>query len=207
MEQIAILSANGQPADLTTARRVLLFEKTTDQTWMERKAFSFALLPTTNTGQLRDQVRNLITKLDSCRIIAGHGINGLAYHVLDRMGLHIFEITALNANVLQGIWDDVEKSEARPQQDEEVPLSPTPVAEGIYYLDFIRLQQLHPEISSKRALQPFLQNTPFNRLNLLCSHLPLWFQEPAYKQNYFLRTKKYGGNLLISISRRTCKEE
>lgn len=207
MEQIAILSANGQPADLTTAQQILLFEKKAGQTWVERKAFPFALLLAANTVQLRDQVRNLITKLDGCRIIAGRGINGLAYHVLDRMGLHIFEISELNSNVLQGIWDDVEKSEIRPYEDEKVPLSPTPVAEGIYYLDFIRLQQLHPEISSKRALQPFLQNTPFNRLNLLCSHLPLWFQDPAYKKQYSLRTKKYGGNLLVSISRRTCKEE
>ncbi len=204
-ERIAILCQSGQPASLDTVQQVVLYEKTTSG-WTERKAFPFQLVPASNTGRLRDQIRDLITKLDGCRILAGSTIQGLAYHILDRMGFHIFEIQQLSPEILQDILQDIEASKIMAEQPEDIPLVPTLVSDGVYYLDFIRLQQLHPEISSKRALQPFLNTTPFVRLNILCSHIPLWLKESAYKKRYALRTKKYGDSLLLSLTIRECSK-
>ena len=205
-EQIAILCHNRQPATLHEADTILIFELDPAGSWLERKAFPFHLTSTPKMDALRDQIRDLITRLGTCRIIAGQAINGLAYHVLDRMRLAIFEIRQIDTATLNQILQDVQQA-APPDTAEDMPRHPVCTGDGIYYLDFIRLQKLHPEISSKKALQSFLQHSPFIKLNILCSHVPLWLKNAEYKQAYTQRTKKYGDSLLLSLSPKTCQEQ
>jgi Fe-only nitrogenase accessory protein AnfO len=210
LRQIAVLCRNNCPSSLKEAEKIHIFESPEQNAsgdWLERKIFPFQLKKTTRMSEFRDEIRTLITKLGDCRIIAGSSIDGLAYHILDRMGFHIFEISSLDSATLHGIAQDVAQADALPEKEDNLPLAPSASSPGIYYLDFIRLQQVHPEISSKRALQPFLQSTPFIQLNVLCSHVPLWLAAPAYKKIYTLRTKKYGSNLLLSLSPKNCFKE
>lgn len=205
-EEIAVIcTENKQLCPLTEMTTIVVYEKSPTG-WQERKVFPFALRQGKNMDELRNDIRNLITKLPDCRIIAGKSIQGLAYQVFNRMGFHIFEISSLQEDTFDGIVLDTDLTASQAEKPELPSLSAQKSAkktgEGIFYLDLIELQTSYPEISSKKALQPILAAPDFKKIDVLCSHIPLWLETPAYKKAFSLRTKKYGQNLLLSVSQK-----
>jgi len=201
---IAILCGDKDTlCSLDEVQTITIWEQQALSGWQKRKIFPFQIAPAVSMEALRNQIRNLITMLDDCKIIAGLSITGLAYHVFDRMGFRIFEISALQEDTFDKILADIKQSDdisaATP-----VPTAPIALSDGVYHLDLIQLQEHFPDISSKKALQSFLHDTPFIRLNLLCSHLPLWLKTPEYTKEFSIRTKKYGNGLMAAISKKTC---
>lgn len=204
--EIAVISTENQQLCPLTEMTTIVVYKKSQGIWQERKVFPFSLRQGKNMDELRNDIRNLITKLPDCRIIAGKSIQGLAYQVFNRMGFHIFEISRLSGDILDGISLDADSATKAPEKSELPKVSAQKTArqigEGIFYLDLIELQTSYPEISSKKALQPILAAPDFKKIDVLCSHIPLWLETPAYKKAFSLRTKKYGQNLLLSVSQK-----
>ena len=94
----------------------------------------------------------------------------------------IFEIESLDAAMLDKIVNDLYNNLHNINAGAAVPTSPVETANGIYYLDLIKLQNAHPDISSKKALRAFIDNSPFIRLDLVCSHIPAWLKSPEYEK-------------------------
>lgn len=180
----------------------IIYEKENNN-WKARKQFTIQITAKTNPETFRNEIRTIIAKLDDCKIIVSQSLTGLAYHIFDRMGFYIFETAELAPDTFDQILHDIDKN-TQELTTQEMPTKPMKTDEGIYFLDFIQLQQVHPEISSKRALQPFLQSTPFIKLDILCSHLPPWLESPDYKNRYDIFKKKRNNAMLISISPKSC---
>jgi hypothetical protein len=90
------------------------------------------------------------------------------------MGLSVFEIKCLTDELLDQLVADVERT--LPHSADECPRCPVETAErGRYFLDLVKLQEAHPEVSSKQALREFL-STSFRDLTLICSHVPPWIE-------------------------------
>jgi len=203
---IAILCGDKDTlCSLDEVQSITIWEQQSSAGWQKRKIFPFQIAPTASMDALRNQIRNLITMLDDCKIVAGLSITGLAYHVFDRMGFRIFEISSLQEDTFDKILADIKQSD-NVSADVPVPTTPVALSDGVYHLDLIQLQEHFPDISSKKALQSFLHDTPFIRLNLLCSHLPLWLKTPEYTKSLSIRTKKYGSGIMATISKKTCIE-
>ena len=151
---------------------------------------------------LREDIRNLIAELDDCKIIVGKTISGLAYHMFDKMGFDIFEIEQFNAKILDQILSDLTCTSTKninmtSPVEMDVP--------GIYFLDLISVQNQNPEISSKMILQPFLTNTPFLQLNLICEHLPPWIENFITGKEMKLTTEKTtDGKVQVNITKTYC---
>jgi hypothetical protein len=153
-------------------------------------------------SSLRKDIQKLILKLDECKIIVGKTISGLAYQIFDKKGFDIFEVEQFNPAILDRILSDV-KSTTTEKKDVTSPVE-TGVP-GVYFLDLITLQQQNPEISSKMVLQPFLTNTPFLRLNVICSHLPPWMENFACLKGMKVKTEKMAdGKIQLEIIKITC---
>ncbi len=145
--------------------------------WQIAREIPFAAAPGEPISSIRSKMENLTRQMKDCKIIAGKSVSGLAFHILDRMEFQIFEIDSLSDDVLDGILFDI--SSARTQRERLCQTHTGPVqtdTPGHYFLDLISLQRSSPEISSKQALQPFLRNTPFLQLELVCSHVPPWLE-------------------------------
>lgn len=176
-----------------------------DSKWSITKEIPIEIDFSAGMGILRDQVRDLIGKLDDCKIIAGQELQGLPYSVFDRMGFHIFNITDLSDEVLDGILSDIAAGDELERMRKEIieKAKPAETSEsGIYYLDLIALQEECPEISSKKALQAFFKETPFLELDLVCSHLPPWINECGYE---IATTAYQGDKIKAKITNKFCK--
>jgi Fe-only nitrogenase accessory protein AnfO len=49
--------------------------------------------------------------------------------------------------------------------------------EGYFYLNMKEILSKNPQLTSKRILIPYLKNGEFDRLDIICSHVPKWFDK------------------------------
>lgn len=192
---------NNNLTDFISLSHVIIFEQDGNN-WNIRKRFPFNFHSIKTPQEIRDHTRNLIVKLDDCKIIASQSINGLIYNVFDRMMFAIFEIDGLDDDMLNKIILDIYNNLHQINSNITVPTAPVETTKGIYYLDLIKLQAAYPDISSKKALRNFIDSTPFFRLDLICSHIPAWLKSSDYENSLEISTKKSGSALLASISKK-----
>ena len=99
---------------------------------------------------------------------------------------------------------DIEESDEKRRRKEEMIHNAGPVetqTPGIYFLDLGQLQTECPEVSSKKALLPFLSNTPFLELQLVCAHIPPWLETD---DSYEKKVRNVNGKVHITITRKQC---
>jgi Fe-only nitrogenase accessory protein AnfO len=142
---------------------------------------------------IRENISQMLSAFNECRIIITKSISGIPYQIFDRSGFIICESEDFDLDLLDAIRADLIS------QDEEARayarlLSKTPEetdVPGYYRFDLTQVQKKHPELSSKMALLPFLKETPFYALEVVCDHIPPWFENqlPAMHLQYRIENK------------------
>lgn len=158
--------------------------------WLVEKAISWSLLDAKDMSEIRDKVRELIGQLGACNILICRKITGVAYHIFEKHGFELFEAEELVDGIFDQILADLDEAEETAKTLRSMPKEPIcPNDDGVYYLNLIELQQQFPEISSKKAMQNFMENTVFYRFELICNHLPPWTEELMQRKNYGYTTE------------------
>lgn len=203
------IAAAMQDSDLSNSflecTHLSLFKRE-DAGWKAVRQVPVELPDFTAPSDFRDRLRGLIDAVgEDCRILAGRNISGLAFNVFDRMGFYIFDIIEISDACFDGILSDIEAGDEAARIRRETLENARPVetdTPGHYYLDLIMLQDSNPDVSSKKAIRTFLEDTPFLELELRCSHLPPWMEDMGYE----IRTSpSSGGAVKATVINRFCK--
>lgn len=183
----------------TTVLKVIIFERDS-ALWKETDECYVNLSPASDIGAVRRALDALLERLGDCRIAAGPCISGILFRELDKRGFYIFETSVFTPETLDGILGDIEKSDGAPN-GAEVPAQPVETeTPGVYQMDLIKLQETHPEITSKQALRDFIETTPFYELRLVCAHVPPWLESGPYD----ITAESVGGSMLAAVRKKQC---
>lgn len=203
--QIAIIMQdNSLSNSYVDSTHINVYEKSNDK-WCSIKSIPINIDFTLELSQLREQFKELVSKLGDCEIIACKDLIGIAYHMFNRMGFSIFNIDNINDETFFGIISDIETGNELNQLKQQALLNLGPVEKetsGMYFLDLLELQKSFPDLSSKKALQPFFKETPFVQLELICSHLPPWIEEYGYT----IKTSIFDSNKTRAMIDNYCKK-
>jgi len=183
------------------AGKFLIYEKRTDK-WTVTGEAEFEKIIPSNPAQTRKMTEKLLPLLDGCDIIAGGTLVGIPYSVFDMAGKHIFQINGVNDGVLDGIVNDIENADIQRNLKEKIIKEARPVetaTPGVYSLDLIALQTECPEVTSKKAMADFLENTPFLELRLICKHIPPWIENSG---KYDIQAQNKNGAVIAVITRK-----
>jgi len=164
--------------DFFNANRFLFYKKQTDKWAITGEAEFEKIIPST-PAKTRKMTEELLPLLDGCDILAGGTLVGIPYSVFDMAGKHIFQMSEVNDEVFNEIVKDIQNADAQRNLKERIIKEARPVetgTPGVYSLDLIALQIECPEVTSKKAMADFLENTPFLELHLLCKHIPPWIE-------------------------------
>lgn len=176
---------------------------TKDGEWnMDRQINVLSPLPQ-DTQALRKYIRALAESMGDCRVIAGGGMSGLPYNIFGKAGFSVFDITKLSPEILDDIADDV--SSATLLADEACRDATGPIESsipGIFSVNLIKAQSSDPSVSSKKLLQPFLRDTPFFELHMVCSHIPPWLEDGCWD---IKQEKTRDGNIKAVLIKKQCK--
>ena len=171
--------------------------------WQQLEAIPFTLSGCYELAEMRDRIKVLERQLPQGAIIAGTSISGLAYNEFSQMGFCLCELESFSPDILDALAAEV-AAEAEPSA--QVPTEPvsgdTP---GCYRINLMEVQAAHPEISSKKALRPFLASTPFVELEIICSHMPPWLEGHMKERNLTCsHSRTPEGSLRLRISHALC---
>ena len=202
-----IINQNNKLTSLETGTTLILFNKQ-DHSWQKVKEISYKIDITTKISEIRDNIRALILQLEDCKIVVGKTITGLSYNIFERMGFEIFEAEALSSALLEEIQSDLAAETGfTTKEAAAIPTAPISTSEpGVFFLDLIELQEKYPELSSKKALQSFIETNPFYRLDVVCSHIPPWFEVilPKKNLNYIIKDLDKH-RVQVSIIKKLCQ--
>lgn len=214
---IAVLfGENEYLADFNNLKCIRVYSKN-NEGFRIVKEISCDFANTSDLSEFRAFLAKIVEEIGNVKIIAGSQITGIPFHFFVRQGFEICEAKKMSEALLNQIYEDYieEKQEAKLSTEEmqerteaaKTPIEPIKVdEEGDYFLDFIRIQKYRPEISSKKALLPFLSNELFQTLTVICSHIMPWLE------NYFIQNKnmefsykREDGICTIIISHKICE--
>lgn len=186
-KQIAVLlNCSGQTETINEASIIKVYSKEKDY-WKVSNEFSFTLKNLTTVKSIRETMSNLIKTLNNCKVIVAKELSGIPHTVLDMSGFTVIEVEGIPADFLDNVLESIEDnklSKILSIKEDETNTSPVPMNnDGHYYMNLKELQNKNLGVTSKQALLPFLHNTSFYELIIICSHLPNWLEGELKKLN------------------------
>jgi len=209
-EIAVILNDSGQTETIHEASIIKVYSKEKDH-WEVINEFPFTLKDLTILKAIRENVLNLVKILDKCKIIVAKKLNGVPNNILDMSGFTIVEVEGNPEEFLDDVLERIEELElslisaAREKELSAGPVSPND--DGYYYINLKELQNKNSGVTSKQALLPFLNNTSFYQLEIICSHAPKWLEEELKRINMASVTTMVKANeYKITVCNKTCNE-
>ncbi|HEY5555361.1 Fe-only nitrogenase accessory AnfO family protein [Acetobacterium sp.] len=179
-----------------------------EEGWQISKDFPCKPVLTGELTTIRDNIKNIINQLGSCRVIITKSITGIPYHTFDKAEFIICEVESFDLELLDAIKEDLiatplESADLMNKSPESPKESDIP---GHYIFDLVQMQKSTPEITSKMALLPFFKGVPFVSLDIVCEHIPPWFDKTfdAMKLTYEV-LKKNDESTHVIVTHTNCK--
>lgn len=204
MNSIAVLlNNNGETCSWLDNGIIKLYKKR-DEKWIELKSFEYSISTDTNIINLRKNLSELVEKLDDCKIFVAKEVSGQLFSILEAYFFNVYELNGAPDNFL----DSVLISEQKLHKEELLLASqaankffPEKIDKyGNYTIDLKKLLQEDGTISSKQILIPFLKEEAFESLEVVCDHVPKWFDRELSSMGYNFHTiTRKDGNISVSI--------
>ena len=199
MKFIVLLDRVSRITDFFNVYKLGIYEKQDAWELVEYKELYAENIPLRlNIIRLVDEICSVMKTNDSNMLI-GTCIVGLPYHMFNRYGINMCELDYISQDAFQKICEDFYESKQK-QIGEEVLPYPIPTEEnGFYVFDFDNAIKVHPNLSSKQMLIPFLERGSFVFLSILCSHVIPWLKYYVEQHNMKMYVKQESGQYVVTI--------
>jgi len=174
-------------------------------TWCPVQSVTFsAVLPGMRIGDIKQALKVAVAEFIDCKVILSAEVRGMIYSVLqEELGFRTWKSTGSLLEQLDTVAQiDVAFAEQqaieaaaaakapkvrvggcgagggqwRPKQ-KTAPPEAERIADGHYRIDLADVLARDPNLNSRLALIPIMENTPFQKLEILCDHVPRWFSQ------------------------------
>ncbi len=137
-------------------------------------------------NDIRQEYKNVLNEMDDCKIIIVTKAFGIPYSVFY---MEDFSVWELEGNPFD-YFDEIIKKELIQEESEnqEVEIAKK-LEDGYYLIDLQELELINPEITSKKAIIPYLEKDDVKKIEVHCCHVPPW-----------LIAKRDKGEILLSIN-------
>lgn len=191
MSKIAVLiDKNDETTTFGKGATVEVFVKEGGE-WEAIQKIEVVLEDSMGVAEVRQEAARIAKALGDCRLIVGKKVYGMAYNVFEAMKFAIWEIEGRPETFLDEIVEAEEAYVLQETNKENEKLNEESyikkISEGHYLIDLLHMQSLDRSISSKQAIIPFLEKQSFERLDIVCTHIPPWIETQTEK--YAVRMK------------------
>lgn len=177
--KIAVVENEKQKASSIFEPGFIAIYEEDDGEWKVLTRFDNKVCNAKGMAAVRTAVADTIEQLGYVKIIVASEIPGIASGTFQAAGFDIFLVENSVLNVLDSIKKEVleaieERQKEPPKFDITQFLEPG-VSKGDFSINIEEIMFKNPELTSKKILIPYLKNGEFNRLDVICSHIPKWF--------------------------------
>ncbi|GEM_PF-543250 len=182
MKIAAFIGEDGKTISLNQSGTTKVYLKEKEE-WKIINEIAFESNDLMSSDIIRDNVKIMASAIGDCKVFVARGVKGIPYTVLDGMGFNIWKVEGIPEDFL----DLVVKGEEEEKLNKEKPeIIPTPIKsgkEGNYFIDMKTEMQNNSNLTTKQILLPFIHKTTFNELEIICRHVPHWFEGEFNKLN------------------------
>ncbi|MBE3588072.1 MAG: nitrogenase [Thermoanaerobacteraceae bacterium] len=218
------LDEQGETTSLDGRVTVAVFRRG-DGGWYVLKQKDLLLSAAMGMQELRREMHRLIDFLAGCRILVGRSIGGVPYFELEKAQFSTWEITGKPADFLDHIFSREQAPPAVPEEGGTFPVSgerggatgrpqekgllpaPVEITPGCYRISLKEIQKKTAGVTSKQVLLPFLRRGGFDRLEIICQHMPPWLEMELLAGNLDGHVQKNdNGEITITITPEYCRD-
>lgn len=180
MVRIAVyVNEEGMVATIKEKGSVRVYEKN-DTTWVMENEIPCSIDFETGILNVRNGITSMLQSITDCKIFAALEISGQLYYLLESYGYSSYEIDGEPEQYLESILhtETEEINRAMMEQEVRTPIiKPEPTGQsGVYTINLRKAMAMDLTISSKKILKPLLQEGRFDVLEVICDHVPRWFE-------------------------------
>lgn len=160
--------------------------------WEVTKEFEFSLIKSASIAEIRGTILNMVQRIGNCRIFAAREVAGQLYSFLEAGRFSIYETEGRPEQFLEAILSsEEENSRSTEKSTPPPPTFPEKTGiEGTYFIDLKAALAADSALTSKKILLPFLSAGDFKALEVLCDHVPRWFDSEVEKQGLISTVSK-----------------
>jgi Fe-only nitrogenase accessory protein AnfO len=182
MKIAAIVDEEGRVVNRLENGRLRLYEQTPEG-WTLLKQIGLEVRGGMGLAEVKALLKQTFAQLEDCRVFLVGELRGLLFVLLQESG---FRIWKSEGNIVEQM-DQVVRKEAEAVKVVEQPVpAPVPVgpfSEGHYQINLAEVLKNDPGLNSKQVLIPFMEKLAFQKLEILCEHLPRWFPHECERLN------------------------
>lgn len=178
--------------------------------WEVTKEIIFRIDNIGGLKAIRENIINMTEFLGECKVFVGLDIKGMVYNVLDGMGFNTWELEGEPLGFLEFVFEKEEEEEKANALEGKAYKSPQIILlkDGTYFLDLKKIQENDVNITSKGIMIPFLNTTNFYQLEIICKHIPHWFEVEFKRLNLKMKNEIIGQNeIKVIVYPMICEEE
>jgi Fe-only nitrogenase accessory protein AnfO len=182
-----LLDDAGRAAGFHEGGTIYIFERQED-VWRSDIKFDFLPAGFASMTELRDYIGSISCRLGDCKILAAKASAGFYRVAFESFGVGLWAVTGTPRHFIgqvEAFYTKPAPSPADSSEDGKTPVFITPISgkTGYYRADLREVMAHRAGINSRELLLPFFKQTPFTRLELVCDHIPRWFEKelPALK--------------------------
>ena len=134
---------------------------------------------------------NLSRQMEECKIIIVTKAFGIPYSVFYAEDFSVWELAGNPLNFLDEIIMKEKDEEERDENQEEIAKK---LGEGYFLIDLMELEILKPEMTSKKAIIPYLEKEEVKKIEIHCCHVPPWLEKEKDKGKITLKVDEIKRN-------------
>ncbi|TCK97783.1 Fe-only nitrogenase accessory protein AnfO [Natranaerovirga hydrolytica] len=209
MKIAVFLSDKGHTIPFDKEGIVKIFEKN-KHIWTVYKEIPFEVDKSKGIQGVRQQIKEIVNLLEKSHAVVAAKVTGLPYTILEMEGYNIWEIEGKPNEFLEYVLEEEQKESLKEKDGskESVVISmPQKInTNGDYYINLKEEQEKNSAVTSKQLLLPFLKKAIFYQLEVICGHIPPWFEKEFESLGLDKEVEKINDNeYKVMITRKTFK--
>jgi len=163
--------------------------------WHCIKNASLSVDEGTNISEIRARIHTVIAEIEDCKVFIVEMMKSLPIAIFDGYGITVWNHIGIPNEAFNFVKEQEENKVLKTKSccdsprcnstcspNAVVPASnSSPVAfqyvsEGFYTINLAKALTTDRTLNSKQILIPFFQSTAFQKLEIICDHVPKWFE-------------------------------
>ena len=192
MNEIAVfLDEKNEISSFTEAKCARIFTQEEDLWKVKKEVLVEITINGKGVREVREEYLNLIKEMDDCKIVIVNKAFGIPYSVFYAEDFSVWELEGDPLKFLDEIIIKEKEEEEREENLEEIA---TKLGEGYYFIDLMELEISNPEMSSKKAIIPYLEKEEIKKIEIHCCHVPPWLEKEKDKGQITLKVNEIKRN-------------
>ena len=179
--KIAIVESNNQEPNSIFEPGFVVTYKEGGGEWKVQNRFENKICNAKGIAAVRVAVADTVRQLGDVKIVVASEIPGITFGTFQAAGFDVFLVENSALDVLDSVKKEmlevIEERQEKPRKFDVMQFLETCMNKGDFRLNMKEILPKNPQLTSKSILIPYLKNGEFDRLDVICSHVPKWFNK------------------------------